>query len=204
VVFNFDGKHGAEPDYGSLLLLKHCKKGPEDFYGTTFSGGPKGGLAFVIDVKIVNGHFIVTFLRVLYELKMSGGLSGNGAGNLYGTSYSGGKFGAGAVVKLDFKKKTATELYSFTGSTDGANPNGGVIRDANRNLYGTTEGGGDFGHGTVFKVSSSGKETVLHSFDLSDGSDPVGGHLLDSAGTLYGVTTSGGLNNAGTVFSIKP
>jgi uncharacterized repeat protein (TIGR03803 family) len=70
--------------------------------------------------------------------------------------------------------QTYTVLYSFTGGTDGIDPAAGVIQDAEGNLYGTTFGGGTSGKGTVFKLSITGKETVLHSFTGgADGGSPV-------------------------------
>ena len=60
--------------------------------------------------------------------------------------------------------QTLTVLYSFTGSSDGGDPYAGLLRDAAGNLYGTTEFGGSSNDGVVFKISKTGKETVLHSF----------------------------------------
>jgi uncharacterized repeat protein (TIGR03803 family) len=69
-------------------------------------------------------------------------------------------------------------------------------------LYGTTYGGGANGNGIVFKIATSGKETVLHRFEGgSDGSHAIGG-VAYAGGTLYGTTTSGGTSEHGTVFSI--
>ena len=102
---------------------------------------------------------------------------------------------------------TETVLYSFTGANgDGYYPAAAVVMDSAGNLYGTTVYGGANGDGTVFKLSPSGVETILHSFTGTngDGSDPYGGLIMDSAENLYGVTVFGGKNNAGTVFRISP
>ncbi len=86
-----------------------------------------------------------------------------------------------------------TVLYSFTGGTDGYRPLAGLIQDSAGNLYGTTAGGGAAGGGTVFKITSAGVETVLHSFTGgTDGASPEAGLIQDSAGNLYGTTTTGG------------
>src|SRR2546421_545381 len=99
--------------------------------------------------------------------------------------------------------QTFTVLYSFTGSTDGALPIAGLVRDKAGNLYGTTNGGGTSGAGTVFKLDTTGTETVLHSFTGStDGSFPVAGLVRDKAGNLYGTTELGGTSGAGTVFKL--
>jgi uncharacterized repeat protein (TIGR03803 family) len=93
-------------------------------------------------------------------------------------------------------------LYSFAGgSGDGANPFAGLL-NVNGTLYGTTEEGGAYGYGTVFKITRRGTETVLHSFGGSgDGANPYAG-LLKVNGTFYGTTARGGTNNDGTVFSL--
>ena len=98
--------------------------------------------------------------------------------------------------------QTFTSVYTFTGP-DGSGPRSGLIRDKAGNLYGTTEGGGTGGKlGTVYKIDSSGQETVLHSFSGPDGSTLFARVLLDSAGNLYGTTMAGGANGKGTVFKI--
>ena len=75
--------------------------------------------------------------------------------------------------------------------------------DVNGTLYGTTNFGGAYGPGTVFSISASGKEKVLHSFaGGSDGAGPYGG-LIDVNGTLYGTTEfGGGTHRHGTVFAL--
>jgi len=130
------------------------------------------------------------------------GLIRDAAGNLYGTTYSGGASGYGTVFEVAMTG-TETVLYSFMGTPDGANPYAGLIRDALGNLYGTTNGGGAYGYGTVFEVDTTGTETVLYSFNgAADGASPYGGLVRDAAGNLYGTTYSGGASGYGTVFEV--
>jgi uncharacterized repeat protein (TIGR03803 family) len=101
------------------------------------------------------------------------------------------------------KTGTETVLYSFTGGADGANPRAALLRDTAGNLYGVAAYGGK-GGGTVFKLTSAGDFTVLHTFSGPDGSEPFGGLATDSAGNLYGTTEAGGTLSFGTVFKITP
>jgi uncharacterized repeat protein (TIGR03803 family) len=100
--------------------------------------------------------------------------------------------GLGMVGAPSAQAQTFTLLHSFTGSPDGANPYATVIMDASGNLYGTTGNGGHYGNGTVFKVDTSGTETILHNF--SGGWDGYGPSSLtfDASGNLYGSTAYGG------------
>src|SRR6202451_138306 len=120
-----------------------------------------------------------------------GGVIQDGAGNVYGTTAFGGAYNAGTVFKVDTNDSEAV-LHSFQGGSDGAYPFAGLVQDAAGNLYGTTEFGGTGGIGTVFKVDTSGSETVLQSFGGgSSGAYPTGGLLLDKAGNLYGASLGG-------------
>jgi uncharacterized repeat protein (TIGR03803 family) len=124
------------------------------------------------------------------------------AGTLYGTTSTGGASGIGTVFKIS-AEGTETVLHSFSSGTDGANPQGSLLRDAAGDLYGTTFGGGASGAGTVFKVGPHGKETVLYSFKAgTDGANPEAGLAIDAAGNLYGTTTAGGPNGNGTIFKL--
>jgi uncharacterized repeat protein (TIGR03803 family) len=97
-----------------------------------------------------------------------------------------------------------TVLHSFAGGADGGEPHGGVIQDAKGNLYGTTYYGGAAKHGVVFKLSKTGKETVLYNFKGgSDGSNPAAGLIQDSMGNLYGTTSYGGTADHGVVFKLS-
>ena len=100
-------------------------------------------------------------------------------------------------------------LYNFAGFPDGANPVADLIMDAKGNLYGTTMTGGTSDRGVVFKVSSKGAETVLHSFTGgTDGGEPYAGLIMDAKGNLYTTTGYAGiyagcLEGCGTVFRMS-
>jgi uncharacterized repeat protein (TIGR03803 family) len=122
-------------------------------------------------------------------------------GTLYGTTYEGGRYNKGTVFSIS---TTGTEhvLRSFGRPRhDGANPSAGLI-DVGGTLYGTTRQGGTHNLGTVFSISTSGAEHVLHSFANADGAFPDTS-LIDVKGTLYGTTNGGGRYTQGTVFSIS-
>lgn len=145
-----------------------------------------------------------------------GGLIADTSGNLYGTTSQGGADfwctgGCGTVFRIN---PTGTEavLHTFAGETDdGFEPVAPLIQDGSGNLYGTTLGGGTFGNGTVFKLGSGGKESVLYSFGgiSGDGEAPSSGLVRDRSGNLYGTTLSdtgtgcGGFG-CGTVFKVAP
>ncbi len=145
----------------------------------------------------------------------NGGLVHGSDGNLYGTTSSGGVHGFGTVFKITPSGKF-TSIYSFSGGTgDGAYPMSSVIRDSAGNIYGTTQNGGPADNlgGIVFKVSSSGHESILHVFTGgSDGGNPEGDLIRDSSGNLYGTTLGGGdtncvavaLSGCGVVFKLDP
>jgi uncharacterized repeat protein (TIGR03803 family) len=132
-------------------------------------------------------------------------------GTLYGTTTYGGTYDSGTVFSITTKGKYKI-LYSFgrPGSPccDGQNPWAGLI-NVNGALYGTTAGGGALGVGTVFSVTASGVEKVLHNFgDSGDGYGPYDA-LIEVNGTLYGTTQCGGAYGSGciiggTVFAVAP
>lgn len=137
------------------------------------------------------------------------GLIMDAAGNFYGTASEGGGngcdgFGCGTVFKMA-PDGTETVLYTFTGGADGAIPYGDLIQDKAGYFYSTTQGGGTFGKGTVFKLAADGTETVLYSFTGgNDGADPRAGLVADNAGNLYGTAGFGGTGGGGVVFKLAP
>ena len=148
------------------------------------------------------------------------GLVMDSAGNLYGTTWVGGKYGClpltgcGVVFELSQTSSgvwSETVLHSFIGKGgDGGSPTSSVIFGPNGNLYGTASGGGLYGYGTVFELSPSSngawKETVLYSFRgaPNDGLVPASGVIFDAAGNLYGTTFNGGAYNEGVAYRITP
>ena len=99
----------------------------------------------------------------------------------------------GIVTTQSAKAQSYEVLYSFIGGADGAYPEAGLTLDAAGNLYGTTDGGGAANSGTVFKLDTTGTETVLYAFTGgADGKSPLAPLVLDPSGNLYGTTYDGG------------
>lgn len=202
----------------SLTLAPNLRGNGKAFYGTG-SGVGKGYNGTVFEITR-SGK-----LSVLY--RFAGGTDGaqprttltEVGGTFYGVTLNGGdstcgSSGCGTVFSVTPSGNEAV-VYRFMGSPDGAVPIG-TLANVNGTLYGTTIGGGTGsfcggGCGTVFEVSRSGAESVLHSFQggSSDGAFPSNYGLIDVNGTLYGTTGSGGSGTGcgsgvgcGTVFSV--
>ena len=210
VLYSFKGgkRDGAKPYTADLLDVSGT------LYGTTSRGGARNkGTVFSITPSGVEK--VLRIFRGYRDGRYP--LAGliNVKGTLYGTTPQGGGsgcngYGCGTVFSIT-TSGVETVLHSFNG-TDGENPTAGLI-DVNGTLYGTTSNGGSgscsFGCGTVFAITTSGEETVLHSFTgKPDGADPEAG-LLNVNGTLYGTTSEGGahcgaFSGCGTVFSLSP
>lgn len=127
-------------------------------------------------------------------------------GNYYGTTIEGGFYNEGTVFKMT-PGGTVTVVYSFcaqTACTDGSIPYAGLVLATNGDFYGTTSTGGTNNDGTVFKLTSAGILTTLHSFDSTDGATPGGPLVQATNGNFYGTTRLGGAGscNCGTVFEI--
>jgi uncharacterized repeat protein (TIGR03803 family) len=135
------------------------------------------------------------------------GLVQGSDGNFYGTTENGGTNFAGTMFRIT-SIGSYTDLYTFGSYPGGPNPTGGPVQGSDGNFYGTTPRGGtnSCNCGTVFRVSSSGSYTNLHSFTgyPVDGAVPEAGLLQGSDGNFYGTTTQGGTTNRGTVFRISP
>jgi uncharacterized repeat protein (TIGR03803 family) len=135
------------------------------------------------------------------------------AGNLYGTTLFGGKFGTGTVFMLTQSsgKWQETVLHSFAGGEDGESSYGGLLFDRAGHLFGTTRFGGSACNcGTVYELQQRAdgtwNEKVIYAFHpqgVSDGSGPLAGLTLDSQGNLYGTTLSDDRCGGGTVFELE-
>ncbi len=136
-------------------------------------------------------------------------------GNFYGLTYDGGASNTGSIYRLT-PQGEYTLMHSFVaaeGIPGSSSIEGGTMRGllqaSDGVLYGTTNGGGDYGAGTVFKMTLDGTFTVLHSFKGAAGTPPEGngpeGNLIEAIdGSLYGSTYLGGTNDKGTVFRVAP
>ena len=173
-------------------------------YSTTYGaidGLGGGGYGTAYSITTSGAH------KLLYRFR--GGSDGhnphgllNVNGTLYGTTTFGGGYecndssgvGCGTVYSIS-TSGTEKVLYAFKGGSDGAFPLAGLI-DVNGTLYGTTSEGGsgcnssgeEIGCGTVFSITASGQETVLHRFARSPRWHISGASLIDVNGTLYGTT----------------
>jgi len=205
VLYSFGSQSldGQDPVAG----LVFGKKG--NLYGTTEGGGfYDAGTVFEI---ATTGKEAGTE-KVLYNFGSHlgegsyphAGLIFDKEGNLYGTTWQGGAYGVGTVFEIT-SAGTEEVLYSFgSQSGDGAYPLAGLVFDKKGHLYGTTENGGAYGYGTVYKLTPAQTETVLYSFgsQSDDGSYPNAGLVFDKKGNLYGTTWQGGAYGQGTVFEI--
>src|SRR6202050_1685020 len=104
-------------------------------------------------------------------------------------------------MMLPAQAQTFSVLYSFAGPPDGKAPDSTLLLDGAGNIYGVTYGGGTSYEGTAFKLTSSGKETVLYSFLSGYGNRPDS-VIQDAKGRLYGTTTYGGSYGEGAVFKV--
>lgn len=227
-LFNFTGSTTGEYPVGGLIF-----DSDGNLYGTTSGGGLNScyqgcGTVFKLtpsaqgawDETVV--HFFAAGLNDGGTPK--GGVIFDKAGNLYGTTDSGGisgfpcpATGCGVVFSLSpssGSKWTESVLHEFSGApADGANPVAGLVFDQAGNLYGTTIQGGSqdngtvpYGYGAVFELSpkSGGwSETMLYGFPGTGGVEPVAPLIVDSLGNLYGTAENGQIV-FGTVFELSP
>jgi len=197
-----------------------------NLYGTTLVGGTncasQDGCGTVFQlVPQAGGGWAEKVLHNFNDngkdgMRPEAGVILDSAGNLYGTTTSGGTYGYGIVFEL--KPSAAGEwqsvvLHDFDDNgKDGYAPYAGLVFDPAGNLYGTTTRGGRYDQGTVYELTPNAgggfSEFVLHSFvtdrDTKDGMTPQAGLIFDSAGNLYGTTFYGGEYGYGTVFELSP
>jgi uncharacterized repeat protein (TIGR03803 family) len=206
--FTGTGTDGASPGYGSLLMDANG-----NLFGTTLSGGTSGGGTVFELVNTGSGYNFQTLASFDANSMVSGnspfaGLTMDSSGNLFGVTEGGGSAGSGTVFELVNTGSGYSQpvtLATFTGP-NGADPTGTLVADANGNLFGTTQSGGQYGEGSVFEMVHSGsgysQPVVLSSFNFNDGAAPTGPLIVDANGDLFGTTAQGGPGSQGTVFEL--
>jgi uncharacterized repeat protein (TIGR03803 family) len=231
VLHNFTGgPDGANP-FGTLIM-----DSSGNLYGTA-SSGANGSCVFIAisgcgtAFKMTNKSGKWGF-STLYKFEAStdgaaplAPLTIGPDDKLYGTTNNGGEgpcaylgdTGCGTVFELPVTAEPAADkvLYRFSGGDDGGVPLLSGVVFVGNTMFGTTAADGDLscnsgeGCGTVFSVSATGKETVLHAFTGAggDGASPLAGLVADKEGNLYGTTASGGglgncTNGCGTIFEM--
>jgi uncharacterized repeat protein (TIGR03803 family) len=223
LIYSFLGlkkKDGAFPLAGVLI----DKNG--NVFGTAQEGGISGascsyGCGLVYELTPGTSGYTET---VLYRFGKVDGHNPQGpviedkSGALYGTTFSGGSLGYGAVFKLTpGSPYTEALLYNFAGGSDGIGPTAGLVAGKNGILYGDTYIGGSTvcsgGCGTVYSLTPKGAtytEKVIYAFQGgNDGYSPYAGLLMAKKGMLYGTTQFGGGSGCqgvgcGTVFALAP
>jgi len=196
---------GANPGYGDLVFDQ-----AGNLYGTTYSGG-ESSEGIVFELMASNGMWTENSIYSFSGSNGSGPLNGvifDSAGNLYGTTYQGGRYGYGTIFQLSPSMGwTESVLHSFGYQNDGAYPRAGLIPDQSGNLYGATSDFAPGGGGLVFKLSPSGDSwTYLNVYNLTGTAfnrcGPWGDLAVDAAGNLYGTTFCDGPNKLGSVFKL--
>ncbi len=185
-------------------------------YGTAISGGD--GYGTIYELSPSQSGWAAT---LLYSFDNVGGASPyaplvlDSAGNLYGTAIYGGNMtgacqGVGCGTVFELAKVSGgwqfQVLYAFTGASDSAHPQAGLVFDKAGNLFGTTAGGTGDGVGSVFELSPSNgnwKKSTLYTFvGGNDGSTPLSALTPGANGIFYGTTVFGGPQNLGTVYQV--
>jgi len=217
VLHSFNGNEGAYP---SGLIFDSAG----NLYGTTQRGGTHNAGTVYRLAAGANGKWTEKVLYSFggkYGTEPNPGLTFDAAGNLYGTTSSGGSQKGGVVFELVHGANgtwTENVLHSNGTERDGPGEYGqdGLTFDAAGNLYGATFGGGE-NYGEIFRLTrgAHGKwsQKVLYNFTSSTGTggvQPVGGLIFDSVGNLYGATWEGGLGGGcgdlgcGVLFELTP
>lgn len=209
VIYQFSNGSTATP-YGGVVL-----DSSGNLYGTTEAGG-SADWGSIYGLAPGNGSWSQ---KVLYNFlgqddggTPSAGLLPDGLGNFYGATQYKGVNGGGTAFKLSLVggNWTYQAIYGFTGNLG---PAASLTMDADGNLYGTTEGDGAQGYGSVFRLSPSNDGwtyTSLHDFTGGvDGKYPVSNVTFDATGNLYGTASEGGSGSGceygcGTVWEITP
>jgi len=201
--------HGQQDGRNPLAGLSMDSSG--NLYGTT-SIGVNGESGLVFELSPSGQQTVLLDLSGNGGGQPFGGVVRDAQGNLYGTTENGGRHISGTLFEVTAPNVAKTLHLFRTGppsfkrevsAKDGTYPAAGPVMDAAGNLYGTTQYGGQFGCGTVYKQHGN-TYSILYNFDNTHGCWPLASLILDAQGNLYGTTSGGGDHRVGTVFKVSP
>jgi uncharacterized repeat protein (TIGR03803 family) len=225
---------GSDPNQDGTAPSTNLIQGRDgNFYGTTAQqGSNQAGTAFVVTplgvTTILHNFGASSAVDIHGNFDIDGSspsaplIQGNGNdNNFYGTTSNGGANSGGTAFKMT-PQGAVTILYNFgngpvldingTSAVDGLSPTAAMIIGSDGNFYGTTSSGGTFFHGVVFKMTTQGAVTVLHTFGdnvvdtngsaVTDGADCNAALVQGTDGKFYGTTPNGGANGDGVAFSM--
>jgi uncharacterized repeat protein (TIGR03803 family) len=201
VMYNF-GTHSDDPtnpQYSGIVT-----QGRD---GNLYSAAPGGTDGVGAMFKITPGGLLTVPYTFDLNIEPYGGLTLGTDGNFYGTTNSGGTANLGTVFKIAPDGKI-TVLHNFTNTGDGAYPYAPPIEGADGNYYGTTTQA-NLANGTIYKITSAGVLTPLHTFEFAEGQYPFAPLLQGTDGNFYGTAQLGGnstqcVGGCGTVFKMTP
>lgn len=209
-VAEFTGSNGRNPS-ARLVLDSNGR-----VWGTTAEGGAEfSGTAFRLNPATNQLTTVVNFSGIGGSFPGDGplaGLTDDGQGFLWGTTYEGGDSNLGTIFKISAATGEFTSVISFTGSQGdflGDGPNAVLVNEGSGFLWGTTGFGGSESAGTVFKINvATGEITTLVEFTGPSGDrvgrNPRGSLISDPLGAWYGTTEGGGAQDLGTIFRVAP
>ncbi len=199
--------HAFNKTDGSVPFAELLEGADGNLYGSTVFGGDRNdGVIYRISTS---GSFAVMHS---FQGSATDGAFPRGAliqafdGNFYGTTVGGGPMNIGTVFKMT-PAGSVTMLHGFGGPSDGNGPKAALVQAIDGNLYGTAYSGGAFDAGTVFRISTAGAFTLLHSFSgVDEGASPTAPLLFTSDLNFYGMTQFGpfqpAFNGLGTIFTM--
>lgn len=220
VLYTFKGGANGDGSQPVGIFFRKEIDATSPLFVSAASGGASNNGALVELTPISSGSLNESFIYSFGGPPSDGAtpwgaVTSDTAGNLYGTTESGGANYEGTVYRMQPAASSFTEsvLYSFGSQPyDPAHPLSSLFMDSKGNLYGTGSGGGSAGNGAVFRMAPYKpgvySESVLYSFQgYTDGSKPESGVVgvgTKIPPTLYGTTVYGGENGVGTVYKLTP
>ena len=195
-LYSFSGGYDGANPYAGVVLSGGS------LYGVASGGGSTGnGCMFALSTNGTGFLNLHSFTGGSDGASPYGGLVSSGNMH-FGTAAQGGSYGNGVVFGFNTDGPGFTNLYTFTGGSDGAIPSAALVLSGNM-LYGTASGGGSADNGTVFAMGANGLGfTNLYEFAaLNDGSGPKA--VILAGARLYGMAVAGGSGSNGTVYAIN-